>query len=93
MTHALDAMGKPWRIAYVSSSLPGVSAAAEGGLGLTLLPRRLITSEHRELSEADGFPAVPPVEVALHARPQLPGYARELVAVLIEACGTIMRVL
>lgn len=90
MTHALDAMDRPWRIAYVSSSLPGVSAAAEDGLGLTLLPRRLITSQHRELGEADGFPAMPAVELALHARPQLPGYARELAATLIEACEKIM---
>jgi DNA-binding transcriptional LysR family regulator len=90
MTHALDAMGKPWRIAYVSSSLPGVSAAAEGGLGLTLLPRRLITAAHRELGEAEGFAPVAPVEVALHARNQLPGYARELAAALIEACEGIM---
>lgn len=91
MTHALDAMGKAWRIAYVSSSLPGVSAAAEGGLGLTLLPRRLITPEHRELSEAEGFPAVASVEVALHARAQLPGHARELAAALIQACEGIMQ--
>lgn len=90
MTHALDSMGKAWRIAYVSSSLPGVSAAAAGGLGLTLLPRRLITPAHRELGAADGFPAVADVEVALHACSQLPGYARELATVLIRACERIM---
>lgn len=90
MTHALDSMGKAWRIAYVSSSLPGVSAAAAGGLGLTLLPRRLITPAHRELGAVDGFPVVADVEVALHARSQLPGYARELATVLIRACERIM---
>lgn len=91
MTHALDAMGKPWRIAYVSSNLSGVSAAAEGGLGLTLLPRRLLTAGHRELGTAEGFAPVADVEVALHARQQLPAYARELAVALTGACERIMQ--
>lgn len=91
MTHALDAMGKAWRIAYVSSNLSGVSAAAEGGLGLTLLPRRLLTAGHRELGAAEGFAPVADVEVALHARQQLPAYARELAVALTGACERIMQ--
>lgn len=60
--------------------------------GCDLLPRRLITAAHRELGEAEGFAPVAPVEVALHARNQLPGYARELAAALIGACERIMAV-
>ena len=90
MTHALDAMGRRWHVAYVSASLPGVSAAAEGGLGLTLLPRRLKAPGHRELGPAEGFAPVPPVEVALHARAQLPAYARDLAAQLVSACESVM---
>ena len=70
MTHALDAMGKPWRIAYVSSSLPGVSAAAEGGLGLTLLALAA--------AEADTHPELRTLRVRAHdhMKPARALYAR-----------------
>lgn len=90
MTHALDAAGRRWRIAYMSASLASLSAAVEDGLGLSLLPRRLATAEHALLGAPDGLAAVPDLEVALHARADLPAPARALAARMREVCEAML---
>lgn len=91
MTHALDAAGRSWRIAYVSASLAGLSAAVEDGLGLTLLPRRLATAGHRLLGAAEGLAAVPDLELALHARPDLSAPAKALAGLLVQVCRSVVQ--
>lgn len=90
MTHALDAAGRSWRIAYVSASLAGVGAAVEDGLGLTLLPRRLATPGHRVLGAQEGLAPVPDLELALHARPDLSAAAKALAERLVHVCSAVM---
>ncbi len=90
MTHALDACGRRWRIAYVSASLAGISAAVEDGLGVSLLPRRLVKPGHRLLAPDDGFAPVPDLELTLHAKPELPTHGKDLVRRLEEVCGQAM---
>lgn len=90
MTHALDASGRRWRVAFVSASLASLSAAVEDGLGISLLPRRLATPAHRILEAGEGFPAVPDLELTLHARQDLPTHGKDLVRRLVEACRPIM---
>ena len=90
MTHALDAAGRSWRIAYVSASLAGLSAAVEDGLGLTLLPRRLATAGHRLLGAPEGLAPVPDLELALHARPDLSAPAKALAGRLERVCRRII---
>ncbi|KAI3596904.1 Transcriptional regulator, LysR family [Cupriavidus necator H850] len=90
MTHALDAGGRRWRVAFVSASLASILAAVADGLGVTLLPRRLATAQHQVL-EDDGWPAaVPDVELSLHAQPDLPAAARDMAARLAALCETVM---
>ena len=91
MTHALDAAGRRWRIAYVSASLAGLSAAVEDGLGLTLLPRRLATAGHRLLGAAEGLAPVPDLELALHARPDLSAPAKALAGLLVQVCRSVVQ--
>lgn len=91
MMHALDAAGLRWRITYVSASLASVSAAVEAGLGVTLLPRRLLAAGHRMLDAASGFKVVPPLELALHGQTEIPVHAKDLAARLISACDQIMQ--
>ncbi|MNL55860.1 LysR substrate binding domain protein [compost metagenome] len=90
MTHALDASGRRWRVAFVSASLASLSAAVEDGLGISLLPRRLATPAHRILEAGEGFPAVPDLELTLHARQDLPTHGKDLVRRLVEVCRPIM---
>jgi DNA-binding transcriptional LysR family regulator len=92
MTHALDAAGRRWPMAYFSDSQPSLEAAVEQGLGVSLLPRRLVGSGHRLLDGMAGFAPVPDVEVALHVRAQLSAPGRRLAEGLCEVCGTLLGV-
>lgn len=84
MSAALDAIGRRWRIVYTSSSLAGVLSAVEAGLGVSLLPRRVVGGG---LREAPTLPAVEAMEIAIHrADPETP-HASEIVRILAEAVG------
>ena len=63
--HALEAAGRRWRVAYGSHSLAGVQAAVSSGLGITILPKNAVLSDHRVLGEDDGFSTPPAAELAL----------------------------
>jgi DNA-binding transcriptional LysR family regulator len=64
---ALDRRGIPWRIAFVSSSLHGLWAAIEAGLGVTLrtaigLPAGVVPLTSAGLPR----PTEPPIAISLH---------------------------
>jgi len=62
-TEALDASGRPWRLAFVSHSLAAVESIAAQGLAVKsgTFPPRL-----RALSERDGMPRLPGADIRLH---------------------------
>ena len=62
---ALDAMGKPWRIAYTSSHMPGIHSAVNAGMAITILGISSIPKEWRRLGEEEGFPELPHLDIAL----------------------------
>ncbi|RQM78657.1 LysR family transcriptional regulator [Aeromonas jandaei] len=64
MTEALDGLGRRWRIAYVSASLASLQGAVSAGIGVSLLPKRLMPADQLALTQ---WPKVAPVELALHA--------------------------
>ena len=51
-------MGRRWRISFTSSSLSGIQAAVADGMGISLLPPRAATAEHRVLGVEQGLPEV-----------------------------------
>jgi DNA-binding transcriptional LysR family regulator len=62
---ALDAIGRPWRIAYSSQSIAGIFAAVETGLAVgTILPSNLKPGLV-VLGEAEGFPPLPEIAILL----------------------------
>lgn len=62
---ALDAIGRPWRIAYSSQSIAGIYAALETGLAVgTILPSNLKPGLV-VLGEAEGFPPLPEIAILL----------------------------
>ncbi len=63
---ALDAAGRPWRIAYSSPSLSGLRAAAEAGLGVTVRTALFQDSAGGALSPISDLPRLPNVVYALY---------------------------
>jgi len=63
--NALDAIGKPYRIAYSSPSLSALMAVVNAGLAVTVQLRSLIGPELRILGEAEGFPELPQASIML----------------------------
>lgn len=68
-TSALDDIGLPWQVGYTSPSFSGVTAAVKAGLGLTVLPQKMVPADLTPLKIADGWPQLSDAEICLLARP------------------------
>jgi len=66
---ALDLAGRDWRVAYSSTSVAGVQAAAMTGFAVGVLPQSTLLKGMRVLGEADGLPPLPDYAITLHAAP------------------------
>lgn len=66
MIRALDSIGRPWRIVYVSPGVSGLQEAVKSGFGVSALTRRTLLRGMQVLTEADGFPALPDIRIGLH---------------------------
>ena len=84
---ALDAAGRPWRLAFVGHSLAAVEAIAAEGLAVTVAKSRTFPSRLRRLSQADGMPALPGAEIRLHRAPDIARPAALLADHLAVAMG------
>ena len=87
ITDALDARGIPWRIAYVSASLASLQGAVSAGIGVSLLPTRLLQPDQVELTH---WPSVRPVELALHLGAGGSEPLARLCEALITQCDEVM---
>ncbi|MGO4722697.1 MULTISPECIES: LysR substrate-binding domain-containing protein [unclassified Inquilinus] len=85
--HALEAAGRRWRIAFTGSNLPAVQAAIESGFGIGILAGRAMPDGLRFLRPEEGFPPVPPSELAVMLQPGAAGLARLVAERLAEACA------
>lgn len=61
----LDAVGMPWRLAYVASTLSAVRAAVKAGLGVTARPVEMMSPDLRALGKSEGMPELPETEYML----------------------------
>lgn len=82
IVRALDATGRPWRIAYSCSHLQGVLAAIARGRLLGVLPLSALTPALRPLGEECGLPALPELELALLLPKSLAAGVRQLADIL-----------
>src|SRR5258708_2508065 len=87
--HAIESAGRPWHMAYTSSSLAGIQAAVAAGLGLSILSEMAIQSDHRVLTAKDGFAPIDKTEVALVASPGASPATLRLADRLAEFCNTV----
>ena len=65
---ALDRAGRRWRVAYSSTSVAGVQAAAMTGLAVGVLPQSTLLKGMRVLGEDDHLPPLTGYAITLHAR-------------------------
>lgn len=63
---ALDAAGRPWRLAFVSRTIAAVEAIAAQGLAITVVKAGTLPPRLRVLSERDGMPPLPAADIRLH---------------------------
>jgi len=63
---ALDAVTRPWRLAFVSHSLAAVESVAAQGLAVTVVKAGTFPPTLRPLSERDGMPRLPAADICLH---------------------------
>lgn len=84
-TQALDAAGRPWRLAYVSHSLATVESIAAQGLAVTVVKSGTFPPRLRALSVRDGMPPLPAADIRLHRAPGLPRAAALLADHLVAA--------
>lgn len=76
---SLDAVKRAWRIVYTSPSLNGLQAAVRAGLGITVLPREMVTPGLIVLGEDEhGLPMLPDTEIVLYKAPGTLSKAAEL---------------
>lgn len=61
---ALDAAGRPWRLAFVSRTLAAVEAVAVQGLAITVVKASTLPARLRVLS--NGLPPLPTADIRLH---------------------------
>jgi DNA-binding transcriptional LysR family regulator len=87
--HAIESAGRPWHMAYTSSSLAGIQAAVAAGLGLSILSEMAIQSDHRVLTAKDGFAPIDKTEVALVASPGASPATLRLADRLAEFCNDV----
>ncbi|MBV4479935.1 LysR family transcriptional regulator [Pseudomonas khavaziana] len=87
MLHHLERCGWRWRIGYSSASLASVCSAVAAGLGINLLPERVLQPGHRILGAESGLPAVHGVRLALYGRSGLGAAGQTLLAELLALCA------
>jgi len=86
MIQALEVNGRNWRISYSSASLASVCAAVAAGLGISLLPRRVLQPGHRLLAAESGLPPIAGMHLVLYGRQGLGKAGQDLQARLYQLC-------
>src|SRR3954447_3212080 len=64
-TEALEGIGRPFRVLFVSWHSTAVGAAVTAGLAVSVLPESAIRSGMRIIGPAEGFPALPSCKIGL----------------------------
>ena len=76
----LGQAGKSWAITAVSDSIAGLQAAVYAGLAVSVFPACALGPQIRQLSQADGMPDLPALDIVLQRKPSGVSAAAELLA-------------
>ena len=83
---ALDATGKEYQILFTSWSSTVVAAAVLAGMAVSTLPESALRTGMKVLTQADGFPALAPVQIGIMKRPGLSPSLSNAITNHITAC-------
>ncbi|MGE7368350.1 LysR substrate-binding domain-containing protein [Neorhizobium sp. NPDC001467] len=89
-TRALNDAGRPWRIAFVGSSLASLWAAAAAGLGITVRTSLWLPNKVDQLSPVDAdLPPLPSLGLTLHrSQAELPSAANALASIVATSLSS-----
>lgn len=82
---ALDKIKRSWRIIYTSPSLAGTLAAVRAGLGVAVLPEKMLPSGICPISKNMQMPKLAEAEIAMIKKPHLSKAAQTLADYIIES--------
>jgi DNA-binding transcriptional LysR family regulator len=82
---ALDAVERPWRLAFVSESPSAVEAIAAQGLAVTVVKRSIFPRGLRQLSDESKLPELPKADIRLHRAKRLSRAGEVLAEHLLSA--------
>ncbi|OLP54572.1 LysR family transcriptional regulator [Rhizobium rhizosphaerae] len=83
---ALDAAGRDYQILFTSWSSTVVASAVLAGMAVSVLPESALRPGMRVLSQAEGFPALPAVQIGIMKRPGLSPSLSNAISNHIVAC-------
>lgn len=83
---ALDADGRDYQILFTSWSSTVVAAAVLAGMAVSVLPESALRTGMKVLSQADGFPPLPPVQIGIMKRAGLSSSLMNAISDHITAC-------
>jgi DNA-binding transcriptional LysR family regulator len=66
---SLEAAGRPYRLAYASASLAGLTAVVRSGQAIAVLTRTAVPEDLRVLPPETGLPRLPSVGIAVTVDP------------------------
>ncbi|MBS3961135.1 MAG: LysR family transcriptional regulator [Sandarakinorhabdus sp.] len=82
---ALEAVGRKWRAAYTSTSLAGSQSAVNAGLGIAVLPRKMVPPYLTPITDNSELPPLYDTEMALIETPGLSQTAQRLAQHIVAA--------
>ncbi|OLP58060.1 LysR family transcriptional regulator [Xaviernesmea oryzae] len=83
---ALDAIGRDYQILFTSWSSTVVASAVMAGMAVSVLPESALRPGMKVLSQAEGFPPLPPVQIGIMKRPGLSPSLSNAISNHIVAC-------
>lgn len=83
---ALDAVGREYQVLFTSWSCTVVASAVLAGMAVSVMPESALRTGMKVLSQADGFPALPPVQIGIMKRPGVSLSLMNAITAHITAC-------
>lgn len=83
---ALDAVGREHQILFTSWSCTVIAAAVLSGLAVSVMPESALRTGMKVLTQTDGFPALPPVQIGIMKRPGVSISLMNAITAHITAC-------
>ncbi|MGV8936398.1 MAG: LysR substrate-binding domain-containing protein [Allorhizobium sp.] len=83
---ALDADGRDYQILFTSWSSTVIAAAVLAGMAVSVMPESALRTGMKVLTQNDGFPPLPPVQIGIMKRPGLSASLMTAITNHITAC-------